>query len=164
MSETIPPAAERVAATRRSPLVLSAVLGAMGGALITGTAWWATTMNTAEGPSGPPFEASGTVTVFGSWVHGQAGEGCVGTGDFADLRGGTPVQIVAPSGHKLALGSLTKGRPGEVAGDSCSWSVSITGVPGGAAQYQILVGDRDPVLKEAGELQSGFKLSYGKQS
>ncbi|MFF7975794.1 hypothetical protein [Streptomyces sp. NPDC007905] len=163
MSQMTPAIATQASALRRVHPVLAAAAGAVVGAAVTGAVWWATSDRGADVPSGPAFTVSGKVTVFGSWVNGQDGEGCVGTEDFADLRGGTPVTVSDLDGHKLAQGALADGVQGEVVADSCTWALSVRGVPGGAAQYRLQVGDRDPVMKVREQLEAGVKLSYGQQ-
>ncbi|GAA3140294.1 hypothetical protein [Streptomyces echinatus] len=164
MSQTPPPGiAAQATASRRFHPALAAALGAVAGAAITGTVWWATSASDADVPSGPAFTATGKVTVFGSWVNGQDGEGCVGTDDFADLRGGTAVTVSDLDGHKLAQGTLVDGIAGEVVGDSCTWPLSVSGVPSGTTQYRVQIGDRAPVIKGREQLQAGVKVSYGVQ-
>lgn len=160
-----PPAVKQPAARQVwSRLAVTAAVGVVVGAATVGAVWWATAASDGPGaPSGPPFTASGKVTVYGSWVHGQDGEGCVGTDDFADLRGGTTVTVSDLDGHKLAEGTLESGVAGEVVGDSCTWPLVVSEIPGGAARYRLQVADRDPVVKAAGELRAGVALSYGKQ-
>ncbi|MGA4960483.1 hypothetical protein [Streptomyces lavendulocolor] len=138
-------------------LMLGIFLGGAG----VGAVWWVTSGDEAQPLNGPAFTAAGQVTVFGSWVHGQEGEGCVGTDAFADLRGGAPVRVFDLSGRQVAQGTLQDGTAGEVIGDSCTWPLNVTIVPGGALQYQIQVGDHAPLTKTPEELQSGLKLSYG---
>lgn len=141
--------------------VISGVVGLVIGAGTVGGAWWASTSEDTR-PSGPPLTATGSVTVFGSWVHGQE-EGCVGIDDFADLRAGTPVRVFDLSGHELARGRLLEGTAGKVVGDSCTWPLKVSGVPSGATQYELQVGDRERLTKTPEELRAGVTLSFGEQ-
>lgn len=140
-----------------------AAIGFVVGASSVGIAWWATSGSGDSRPSGPPFTATGKVTVFDPWVHGQEDEGCVGIDSYADLRSGTPVRVFDLDGHELAQGRLEKGTSGVVVADSCTWPLTVKGVPGGAVQYQVQVGDRDRLTKVREELQAGLTLSYGHQ-
>ncbi|MFE0374189.1 transposase [Streptomyces inhibens] len=98
--------------------------GAIVGAGAVGSLWWASDGGNSR-PSGPPFEAIGTVTVFGSWVGGQADEGCVGIDDFADLRPGAPIKVFDLSGNQFAQGRLKAGIAGKVVGNSCAWPIEV---------------------------------------
>ncbi|MGW4049136.1 hypothetical protein [Streptomyces sp. NPDC004721] len=140
-----------------------AAVGFVVGASSVGIAWWATSGSEDSRPSGPQITVTGKVTVFGSWVHGQGDEGCVGIDSYADLRNGTPVRVFDLDGHELAQGRLENGTAGEVVGNSCTWPLTVKGVPSGAVQYQVQVGDRDRVTKVREELQAGLTLSYGQQ-
>ncbi len=102
--------------------------------------------------------------MFGSsWVHGQGDEGCVGIDDFADLRHGATVRVFDLSGHTLSQGRLGSGTPGKVVGNSCTWPLTVSGVSGGANQYQLQIGDRARLTKTREELRNGVDLSFGAQ-
>lgn len=141
--------------------VACALGGLIVGAGAVGCLWWVN--DSSDLPSGPPFQATGSVTVFGSWVGAQEDEGCVGVDDFADLRPGAPVKVVGLSGDQLAQGHLGKGTAGKVVGDSCTWPITVGGVPGGAAQYSLRIGERAEVTKTREELENGVDLSFGHQ-
>lgn len=148
--------------TRRwMPYLASGLVGVVVGAGAVGLAWGLS--GDDDGPSGPQFTATGTVTVFDSWVNAQEDEGCVGTDDFADLRPGSRVRFLDESGHELSQGRLGSGVPGKVVGDSCTWPLKVTAVPSGATQYELRVGDREPLVKTPEELRKGVDLSYGEQ-
>lgn len=138
------------------------VAGAVLGAGAVGCLWWVRDGGNSR-PSGPPFEATGTVTVFGSWVGGQADEGCVGIDAFTDLRPGTPVKVFDLSGTQLAQGRLKAGTAGKVVGNSCTWPLEVHGVPGGAPQYGLRIGKHAELTKTREELESGVDLSFGSQ-
>lgn len=136
--------------------------GAIVGAGAVGSLWWGRDRGSSR-PSGPPFEATGTVTVFGSWVGGQADEGCVGIDDFADLRPGAPVKVFDLSGNQLAQGQLKGGTAGKAVGNSCTWPIEVNGIPGGATQYALRIGKQAELTKTREELESGLDLSFGSQ-
>ncbi|MFI1535518.1 hypothetical protein [Streptomyces anandii] len=142
--------------------LVSGFAGVLIGAGAVGLAWW--TSGGQDGrPSGPAFTAKGTVTVFGSWVGAQEDEGCVGMDDFADLRPGVPVHVLDLAGHELSQGRLGTGIPGKVEGNSCTWPLTVSGIASGASQYQLKIGDREPLVKTVEELRRGVDLSFGSQ-
>ncbi|MEV7476327.1 hypothetical protein ACH4WW_06510 [Streptomyces halstedii] len=116
-----------------------------------------------EGQSDPVFTATGTVTVFGSWVGAQEDEGCVGIDAFADLRPGTQVRVLGTSGRELARGQLGDGTPGKVVGNSCTWPLTVAGIPDGKDQYRLEIGHREQLVKTSEELHNGVDLSFGEQ-
>ncbi|MER5377770.1 hypothetical protein [Streptomyces sp. NPDC002553] len=155
-------APSKVHGTRRWVLCLvSGLAGVAVGAGTVGALWHMSEQD--DRPSGPAFAATGTVTVFGSWVGAQEDEGCVGIDDFADLRPGVQVRVFDQSGHELSQGRLGNGIPGKVVGNSCTWPLTVSGIPSGASQYQLQVGDRERLTKTPEELRSGVDLSFGAQ-
>lgn len=148
--------------SRRWALCLaSGLVGVLVGAGVVGGMWHMS--NRDDRPSGPAFTATGTVTVFGSWVGAQEDEGCIGIDDFADLRPGVQVRVFDQAGHELSQGRLGKGIPGKVVGNSCTWPLTVADIPSGASQYRLQVGHREQLAKTAGELRSGVDLSFGAQ-
>ncbi|WP_333733181.1 hypothetical protein [Streptomyces sp. IBSBF 3010] len=115
------------------------------------------------GQSGPVFTATGTVTVFGSWVGAQEDEGCVGIDAFGDLRPGTQVRVLDTSGNELSRGRLGDGIPGKVVGNSCTWPLTVADIPDGKNQYRLEIGHREQLVKTGEELHNGVDLSFGEQ-
>lgn len=116
---------------RTSAVVAAAVL-ALAGCTVT------TAKPAPQRPADPAFVMSGAVvieaaTAFRRDDHG----GCAGTGDFADLRDGSPV-LVEVDGGKVPAGQLTDGRA--LMDGTCRFWFAARSVPAGHDRYRVWAG------------------------
>ncbi|MQY03779.1 hypothetical protein [Actinomadura macrotermitis] len=158
-----PPAPGRRSIGVRTAIVIAvATVVALSAAIIT----LANGYDIGAGLGVRPFAAKvslrGTVTMpeyseptGENWVRVPV-DGCVGIGGFDDMAEGTAVTVYDPSSKVIAVGNLGAGVD---AGTTCSWPLTITGVPD-LPFYQIEVSHRGKVTVQRADIGS-IRLTLG---
>ncbi|GAB1508739.1 hypothetical protein JCM33774_07800 [Actinophytocola sp. KF-1] len=102
--------------------------------------------------SGPSFRLTGVFTLTGG-VSSDTGRGaCEGSGDYDDVRAGTPVTVHSMGGDVLATGAL--GSP-VWAEPVCEFRITVAGVPGGHDFYQVEIGRHGKIAVSYDEARNG---------
>lgn len=155
--------------TRRTLTTL--LIGAVAGAAIVGGTWYTTssssdTSSIAIATDGKPAAAKGTFTLNGEFVltDGAVDDGaggCEGSGGYDDIALGTSVTVYDAAGAVIATSSLLLSEFDRAAG-TCTYDVSVDGVPGGKNFYQVEISHRGKIQLSAEEATSGaFAGSLG---
>lgn len=176
MSQPLPPLpAEPPPPPRasRKRTVITALAGALAGAVIVGAAWLAT--STSDSPTGTKAATAsnaaskttpGTFTLLGTFVltEGAIDDGalgCEGTGGYDDIGLGTSVTVYDAAGTVIAASELVL-SDFDSAARSCSFDISVDNVPDGERFYQVEISHRGKVQLSAEEAKSGgFSGSLG---
>lgn len=143
---------------RLNPLVAGLAGFALGAGLLGGI--WA--INSASGPTRPSepetFTLTGTFMLTDGSINDGDG-GCHGSGGYDDIAEGSGVTVYNAAGDVVATGHL--GESTAVYG-SCTFKVSVAGVPKGEKFYKVEVSHRGTVQMTGKEAESGaFSASLG---
>ncbi|MFZ3497185.1 hypothetical protein ACODT5_28845 [Streptomyces sp. 5.8] len=159
------PAPPAPAPHTRPAWLIPAAAGLLAGAILgSGITYLATAPEETPKAKEPGvFTLTGTMTARGEKSSigkvSSRENGCAGTGGYQDMRSGTTVTVYDTQGTVLGQGTL---GPGTYTGDwkstdsnTCTFPVTVTGVPEGKVSYQVEVGRRGKLLLTEEEAKNG---------
>jgi hypothetical protein len=164
-----PPAAAPTAGKSGIRRTLTTLLiGAVAGASFVGGTWYTTSRDNSNSITvdGKPAALKGTFTLKGDFtlLDGAVDDGiggCEGSGGYDDIALGTSVTVYDAAGAVIATSALILSEYDETAG-TCTYDVSVPGVPGGEDFYQVEINHRGKIQLSAEEAKSGgFSGSLG---
>ena len=98
---------------------------------------------TAPVGANDPLDVEGSITVPAADTSVPSGtKGCKPAKDYEDVGAGAKVEVSDPSGKVLLTGALDEG---EFDGEACSFSFSMSDLPGNFDHYGIQVAERGVV-------------------
>ncbi|WP_331728602.1 hypothetical protein [Streptomyces sp. NBC_00158] len=155
--------------TPRPAWLVPAVTAMAGLAFGIGSTLAVQAVTAEEKPAKPKtFTLTGTVVIKGerTAVVQTASGNCGGVGGYNDLRTGASVTVYGKAGAIVSTGSLGASSPGSMsttaAQQTCSFSVSVDGVPTGEGFYQVEVSHRGKIsISEAEAVAGAFAASIG---
>ncbi|WP_331758862.1 hypothetical protein OH782_42465 (plasmid) [Streptomyces sp. NBC_01544] len=166
MPATPPAAAPAAGKTGIRRTLTTLLIGAVAGASIVGGTWYTTSRDNSITVDGKPAAPKGTFTLKGDFTLADGAVddgigGCEGSGGYDDIALGTSVTVYDAAGAVIATSALTLSEYDETAG-TCTYDVSVPGVPGGEDFYQVEISHRGKIQLSAEEAKSGgFSGSLG---